>query len=208
MQILDRDIALDMGTAGVALYVKGKGITNRQPTLVAVDKYSGKLLSVGVEALNMLGRTPASIVPIRPIVGGAISDYDMTVAIAARAAARRREPQPVQAEGACLRAGQHHRRGGARHDRTPSPRQGRARSTWLRAPSPRAYGAGLGRLQARRPPDNRHRRRHHGDGGGLPGRRIRVREHKDSRRGPMTTPLSATSAAATTSWSAKRPPRS
>ena len=81
MQILDRDIALDMGTAGVALYVKGKGITNRQPTLVAVDKYSGKLLSVGVEALNMLGRTPASIVPIRPIVGGAISDYDMTVAM-------------------------------------------------------------------------------------------------------------------------------
>lgn len=77
----DKDIALDMGTTGVMLYTRGKGVQLREPTLVAVDKYSGKLMKVGEEAQKMLGRTPASIVPIQPIVGGVISDYDMTVAM-------------------------------------------------------------------------------------------------------------------------------
>ena len=63
------------------LYLRGKGVALREPTLVAVDKFSGKLLKVGEEAQKMLGRTPASIVPIQPIVGGVISDYDMTVAM-------------------------------------------------------------------------------------------------------------------------------
>ena len=81
MPIFDKDIALDMGTTGVMLYTRGKGVQLREPTLVAVDKYSGKLMKVGEEAQKMLGRTPASIVPIQPIVGGVISDYDMTVAM-------------------------------------------------------------------------------------------------------------------------------
>ena len=70
-----------MGTTRVMLYLRGKGVALREPTLVAVDKFSGKLLKVGEEAQKMLGRTPASIVPIQPIVGGVISDYDMTVAM-------------------------------------------------------------------------------------------------------------------------------
>ncbi len=70
-----------MGTTGVMLYLRGKGVVLREPTLVAVDKFSGKLLKVGEEAQKMLGRTPASIVPIQPIVGGVISDYDMAVAM-------------------------------------------------------------------------------------------------------------------------------
>ena len=81
MPLFDKDIALDMGTTRVMLYLRGKGVALREPTLVAVDKFSGKLLKVGEEAQKMLGRTPASIVPIQPIVGGVISDYDMTVAM-------------------------------------------------------------------------------------------------------------------------------
>ena len=81
MPIFDKDIALDMGTTRVLLYTRGKGVQVREPALVAVDKFSGKLMKVGEEAQKMLGRTPASIVPIQPIVGGAISDYDMTVAM-------------------------------------------------------------------------------------------------------------------------------
>ena len=78
MPIFDKDIALDMGTTRVLLYTRGKGVQVREPALVAVDKFSGKLMKVGEEAQKMLGRTPASIVPI---VGGVISDYDMTVAM-------------------------------------------------------------------------------------------------------------------------------
>lgn len=81
MPIFDKDIALDMGTTRVLLYTRGKGVQVREPSLVAVDKYTGKLLKVGEEAQKVLGRTPASIVPIQPIVGGVISDYDMSVAM-------------------------------------------------------------------------------------------------------------------------------
>ena len=81
MPIFDKDIALDMGTTRVLLYTRGKGVQVREPALVAVDKFSGRLVKVGEEAQKMLGRTPASIVPIQPIVGGVISDYDMTVAM-------------------------------------------------------------------------------------------------------------------------------
>lgn len=81
MLFFERDIAIDMGTSSVLLYVQGKGVQMREPTLVAVDKYSGKLLKIGQEAQKMLGRTPANIVAIRPITGGVISDYDMTVAM-------------------------------------------------------------------------------------------------------------------------------
>ena len=81
MLIFERDIAIDMGTNDVLLFVRGKGVQVREPTIVAVDKYTGKLLKVGREAQKMLGRTPASIVPIHPIASGVISDYDMTVAM-------------------------------------------------------------------------------------------------------------------------------
>ena len=81
MLIFERDIASEMGTNDVLLFVRGKGVQVREPTIVAMDKYTGKLLKVGREAQKMLGRTPASIVPIHPIANGVISDYDMTVAM-------------------------------------------------------------------------------------------------------------------------------
>ena len=78
MLFVERDIAIDLGTTSTLLYVRGKGVSMREPTVVAVDKISGKLLKVGEDAEKMLGRTPANIVAIHPIAGGVISDYDMT----------------------------------------------------------------------------------------------------------------------------------
>lgn len=78
MLFFERDIAIDLGTASVMAYVRGRGVSLREPSVVAVDKSTGKLLKVGEEAQKMLGRTPANIVAIHPIVSGVISDYDMT----------------------------------------------------------------------------------------------------------------------------------
>ncbi len=73
-----RDIGIDLGTASVLVYVKDKGIVLREPSVVSIDKNSGRLLKVGTEAQEMLGRTPGSIIAIRPLRDGVISDYDMT----------------------------------------------------------------------------------------------------------------------------------
>ena len=81
MMIFERDIAIDLGTSNLLIYVRGKGITLREPSIVAVDKYTGRMLKVGQEAQKMLGRTPANIVAIHPIHAGVISDYDMTAAM-------------------------------------------------------------------------------------------------------------------------------
>ncbi len=78
MMFFEKDIAIDVGSSNILVYVRGKGIALREPTVVAVDKDSGRLLKVGEEAQKMLGRTPANIVAIHPIISGVISDYDMT----------------------------------------------------------------------------------------------------------------------------------
>ena len=81
MMIFERDIAIDLGTSNLLIYVRGKGIALREPSIVAVDKYTGRMLKVGQEAQKMLGRTPANIVAIHPVHAGVISDYDMTAAM-------------------------------------------------------------------------------------------------------------------------------
>jgi len=73
-----RDIGLDLGTASVLVFVKGKGVVMKEPSVVAIDKSNGRLLKVGDEAQQMLGRTPGNIVAIRPLREGVISDYEMT----------------------------------------------------------------------------------------------------------------------------------
>ena len=73
-----KDIGIDLGTASVLVYVKGKGVVLNEPSVVAIDRNSGKLMKVGAEAQAMLGRTPGNIVAIRPLREGVISDYDMT----------------------------------------------------------------------------------------------------------------------------------
>lgn len=72
------DIGIDLGTATVLVYIKGKGIKLKEPSVVAIDKTNNKVLSVGEEARRMIGRTPGNIVAIRPLKDGVISDYDIT----------------------------------------------------------------------------------------------------------------------------------
>ena len=75
---LSRDLGIDLGTANVLVYAEGKGIVLREPSVVAIDKNSGKVLQVGAAARNMLGRTPGNVVAVRPLRNGVISDYEMT----------------------------------------------------------------------------------------------------------------------------------
>jgi rod shape-determining protein MreB len=75
---IGQDIGIDLGTASVLVYIKGKGIVLREPSVVAIDKNTNKLLAVGEEARRMLGRTPGNIVATRPLRDGVISDYDIT----------------------------------------------------------------------------------------------------------------------------------
>ncbi len=72
------DIGIDLGTASVLVYVKDKGIVIREPSVVAIDKNNGRVMKVGIEAQEMIGRTPGSIVAIKPLKDGVISDYEST----------------------------------------------------------------------------------------------------------------------------------
>ncbi len=72
------DVGIDLGTSTVLVYVKGKGIVLREPSVVAVEKISGRLLAIGEEARRMLGRTPGSIMALRPLKDGVISNFDIT----------------------------------------------------------------------------------------------------------------------------------
>ncbi len=78
MIIFSRDLGIDLGTSNVLIYAAGKGIVLREPSVVAVDKNSGKVLQVGAAARNMLGRTPENVAAIHPLKDGVISDYEMT----------------------------------------------------------------------------------------------------------------------------------
>lgn len=72
------DIGVDLGTANVLVYIKGKGVVLREPSVVAIDRDTNKVLAIGEEARKMLGRTPGNIVAIRPLREGVIADYDTT----------------------------------------------------------------------------------------------------------------------------------
>ena len=73
-----QDIGIDLGTATILVFVKGKGIVLREPSVVAIDKNTNQVLAVGQEARKMLGRTPGNIVALRPLKDGVISDYTIT----------------------------------------------------------------------------------------------------------------------------------
>ena len=79
MPLFSTDLGIDLGTSNVLVYVDGKGVVIREPSVVAMDKNSGKILQVGAAARNMLGRTPGNVVAMRPLKDGVISDHEMTV---------------------------------------------------------------------------------------------------------------------------------
>ncbi|HLN64517.1 MAG TPA: rod shape-determining protein MreB [Symbiobacteriaceae bacterium] len=75
------DIGIDLGTATILIYVKGKGIVLREPSVVAMERDTKKILAIGTEARRMLGRTPGNIIATRPLREGVIADYDVTEAM-------------------------------------------------------------------------------------------------------------------------------
>ncbi|GFN36206.1 rod shape-determining protein [Tepidimicrobium xylanilyticum] len=72
------DLGIDLGTASILVYVKGKGVVLNEPSVVAIDQYTNKFLAVGEEAKKMLGRTPGNIIALRPMRDGVISNYQIT----------------------------------------------------------------------------------------------------------------------------------
>ncbi|HET8568897.1 MAG TPA: rod shape-determining protein [Candidatus Limnocylindria bacterium] len=76
--LFSRDIGIDLGTANTLVWVRGRGIVISEPSVVAKDVRSGNILAIGAEAKRMVGRTPASIVAVRPLKDGVISDFDIT----------------------------------------------------------------------------------------------------------------------------------
>ena len=79
MAIFSRDLGIDLGTSNVLIYTANQGITAREPSVVAMDRNSGKVLQVGAAARNMLGRTPGNLVAMHPLKDGVVSDHEMTV---------------------------------------------------------------------------------------------------------------------------------
>ncbi len=80
-KFFSRDLGVDLGTANTLVYVKGQGIVLSEPSVVAIDKSSGKVRAVGAEAKKMIGRTPGNIVAIRPMKDGVIADFEITEAM-------------------------------------------------------------------------------------------------------------------------------
>ena len=76
-----KNIGIDLGTANTLVYMEGKGIVLREPSVVAKNTQTGEVIAVGSEAKEMIGRTPGSIVAIRPMKDGVIADYDTTAAM-------------------------------------------------------------------------------------------------------------------------------
>ena len=76
--MLSKDIGIDLGTANVLIYIKGQGIVLNEPSVVAIDNETKKILAVGEEAHEMLGRTPGKVSSIRPLKDGVIADFDLT----------------------------------------------------------------------------------------------------------------------------------
>lgn len=76
--MLSRDIGIDLGTSNVLIYIKGKGIVLNEPSLVVIDTENNKVLAVGREAVEMIGRTPGKIKVIRPMKDGVIADFEIT----------------------------------------------------------------------------------------------------------------------------------
>ncbi|RNF40324.1 rod shape-determining protein MreB [Planococcus salinus] len=79
--MFSKDIGIDLGTANVLIHVKGKGIVLNEPSVVAMDRKTNKILAVGKEARKMIGRTPQHIVAVRPLKEGVIADFDTTEAM-------------------------------------------------------------------------------------------------------------------------------
>ena len=108
MGIFSKDIGIDLGTANTLVYVKGKGIVVREPSVVAIDKYEGKVLAVGNAANEMIGRTPENIVAVRPMKENMEKTSGFAVCTrAVRLYADAPEPQMPASQNTAYAAGDH-----------------------------------------------------------------------------------------------------
>ena len=108
MLLFSNDLGVDLGTSNVLIYADGKGLVVREPSVVAVDRNTGKILQVGAAARNMLGRTPGNVAAMYPLKGGVISDHVMTVKLlqtAFRKAAKRSIFKPKPRVVICVPSG-------------------------------------------------------------------------------------------------------
>ena len=76
--MMSNDIDIDLGTASILVYIKRKGVVLKEPSVVAIDRDTNKIMAIGEEARLMIGRTPGNIVAVRPLRQGVISDYTVT----------------------------------------------------------------------------------------------------------------------------------
>ena len=76
--MMSNDIGIDLGTASILVNIKGKGVVLKEPSVVAIDRDTNKIMAIGEEARLMIGRTPGNIVAVRPLRQGVISDYTIT----------------------------------------------------------------------------------------------------------------------------------
>lgn len=76
--LVSNDIGIDLGTASILVYIKGKGVVLKEPSVVAIDRDTNRIKAIGEEARLMIGRTPGNIIAVRPLRQGVISDYTVT----------------------------------------------------------------------------------------------------------------------------------
>ena len=145
------EIAVDLGTANTLVYVKGEGIVLNEPSVVAIEKATGKIKGIGLEAKRMLGRTPDGILAVRPLKDGVIADFDVTEKMLRYFLKTIIDKHVfrVKPQGHRLRAVGHHRGGAPRRARL-----GRDRRRQAGADGGRADGGGDRRRasRSRRPP--------------------------------------------------------
>ena len=181
--LFSRDIGIDLGTANTLVLVRGKGIAINEPTVVAMNPKTKRVLAVGAEAKQMVGRTPANIVAVRPLKDGVISDFDVTEQMLRYFIEKVHEqyaiiPRPRVVIGISSGVTEVERR--AVHDATINAG---AREVFLiEEPMAAAIGAGHPGQRRGRLDDRRHRRRHHRGRGDLAGRDRRQPLDPDRRR--------------------------
>ena len=138
------EIAVDLGTANTLIYVRGEGIVLNEPSVVAMDRSTGKIKGVGLEAKRMLGRTPDGIIAVRPLKDGVIADFDVDredVALLPQDD-HRQAHLPGQAASDRVRAFGHHRGGASRGPRLRGDR-GAKQVLMVAEPMAAAIGVGL-----------------------------------------------------------------
>ena len=182
-----RDIGIDLGTANTLVHVRGRGIVISEPSVVAIDAKTKRVLEVGAEAKRMIGRTPSSIIAVRPLRDGVISDFDVTEQMI-KYFVQKVHDRVGHGAPAAHAAGHPVGRDGGREARRAGRRPQRRRAL-----GPAHRGAD-GRRDRRRPAHRGahrlahrgHRRRDHGGRGHLAGRhRGRAQHpHRRGRAGP------------------------